>query len=205
MFSQTTDSDLYGGVIASQTCGMTAPPTPPIIPAKYHGADTNLPVHRIVMHGTVSPCEYGGARNIARYFQDPSYVSSCHYIVDPGETIQCVDDWTVAYHAPPNEHSIGVELCDPQAGPDSRWDDANHQAMLDRAAGLVRQLCLAYEVPMVWLMPGDLAAWRHGITDHENVGTTWNQTSHIDPRWSVARSDDFMRRVLAATTAAGPE
>lgn len=174
---------------------MAAAPTPPFIQAKHYSAGGNTPVDRIVIHGTVSPCERGGAENIARYFQNPSYPSSCHYVVDPGEVRQCVNDWDTAYHAPPNARSIGVELCDPQEGPDSRWDDANHVAMLERAARLVRQLCEAYNVPMRWLSPADLRAGLRGITDHENVGIAWRQTTHVDPGWSVFRSDEFMARV----------
>lgn len=174
---------------------MTEAPTPPFIHARDFTEGGNLPVRRIVIHGTVSPCRCGGAESIAQYFQSPTYQSSCHYVVDPCETYQCVNDQDVAWHAPPNEHSIGVELCDPQKGPDSRWDDADHEAMLDRAADLTRQLCEAYDVPMVWLMPEDLRAGARGITDHENVGIAWGQTSHTDPGWSTARSDDFIRRV----------
>ncbi|SFE54444.1 N-acetylmuramoyl-L-alanine amidase [Actinopolyspora alba] len=179
------------------------PPSPPYIPANLTGGPQER-IDRIVIHGTVKPGTYcGAAKDLGAYFRDLQEPSdsegrwaSCHYGVDPCETYQYVYDHTIAYHAPPNDGSIGVELCDPQSGPDARWDDEQHQAMLDRAAELVRQLCRAYDIPMVWLYPDDLTAGGRGITDHENVGLAWGQTSHIDPGWSTSRSDDFIRRVL---------
>lgn len=188
---------------------MVAPPSPPYIPANLTGGSQSR-IDRIVIHGTVSPGTYcGAAEDLGHYFhtlQAPpaGRWASCHYGVDPCETRQYVYDHTIAYHAPPNENSVGIELCDPQSGPDSRWDDAEHERMLDRAADLVRQLCLAYDIPMRWLMPDELAAGARGITDHENVGAAWGQTSHTDPGWSVSRSDDFMRRVRSAAPVPAP-
>lgn len=181
---------------------MVAAPTPPYIPANLTGGYQGT-INRIVMHGTVAPGTYcGAAQDLGEYFRDllappAGRWASCHYGTDPCEDRQYVYDNTVAYHAPPNEGSIGIEMCDPQQGPDSRWDDAEHEAMLDRAAALTRQLCLAYDVPMVWLMADDLRAGKRGITDHENVSLAWGQTHHTDPGWSTERSDDFMRRVRA--------
>lgn len=177
---------------------MAKAPSPPFIQAAQHGGDNNKPIHRIVMHATVSPCEPGGARNIANYFANLSGTyASAHYVVDPKEVIQCVNDWTVAYQAPPNEHSLGIELCDPQEGPDSRWDDANHVAMLKLAAKLAQQLAKAYGVPVVWRSPAQLTAGKQGFTDHDNVSNAWGQTDHTDPGWSSARSDAFIKLVKA--------
>ncbi len=183
---------------------MAEPPSPPYIPANLIDGPQDR-IDRIVIHGTVNPGTYhGAAEDLGAYFRDlqappEGRWASCHYGVDPGAVYQYVYDHTIAYHAPPNAGSIGVELCDPQTGPDSRWDDAEHRLMLGRAADLVRQLCRAYDIPMVWLMPDELAAGARGITDHENVGAAWGQTTHTDPGWSTARSEQFMRRVSGDT------
>jgi hypothetical protein len=131
---------------------MTAPPAPPYVgPAHFMGGTGNKPINRVVVHCTVSPCQPGGARNIAAYFRGTTAGGSAHYVVDPTEAVQVVYDSYIAYHAPPNSHSLGVELCDPMTGPDTRWADANHQSMLKRTAVLVAQLCLAYQVPITRL------------------------------------------------------
>lgn len=174
---------------------MTAPPTPPYLgPAYRHGDDDNKPIRRIVIHSTVSPCELGGARRIAGYFRSTAAGGSAHYVVDPGETVQVVYDSTVAYHAPPNQHSLGVELCDyPVADDAARWRDQPHRMMLDRAAMLVAQLCLAYGVPPVWRGRLALRAGAHGITTHAEVSQAFGQSTHWDPgAWPRRR---FMRKV----------
>ena len=153
----------------------------PFIQARQHGPATNLPVTRIVIHGTVSPCRAGQAQATAAYFQAVTRPASAHYVVDPGQVVQCVSEATVAYHAPPNQHSIGVELCDPQTGPGSRWADDAHEAMLQRAADLVRALAAKHDIPIVHLSPVDLLAGRSGICGHVDVTNAWQQTTHTDP------------------------
>lgn len=164
-------------------------------PAKY-SAGNNKPIRRIVLHGTVSPTERGGARNIARYFQSPTAGGSAHYVVDPGEVVQAAWDSVVCWHAPPNAHSLGVEFCDwvgrdGKALPMSRWDDEPHRLMLARGARLVAQLCLAYDVPARMRGPIGLRLGRRGITEHSDVSKAWGQSSHWDlgnfPRRHFAR------------------
>lgn len=155
------------------------PPSPPFIPARWHGG-RQVP-RLIVMHGTVSPCVPGGARAVARDFATTNTKKSAHYTVDPGEEIQSVGDHTVAYHCGHNQDSIGVELCDPQAGPSSRWGDLPHHRMLDRAAHLVAQLCLAYAIPIRRLSVRDLLDGKHGICGHVDMSNAFHQSSHTDP------------------------
>lgn len=163
------------------------PPSPVYLgPAKFHGGVQSAPFKRIVVHCTVSPCEPGGARNVARYFRETvTRPSSAHYIVDPFETVQVVGDHTVAFHAPPNggpgDGTIGVELCDPQAGPTSRWFDDDHQRMLRRGARLVARLCLAYDVPVQKITVRNLVDGVRGVCGHHDVSLAFRQTSHTDP------------------------
>lgn len=159
-----------------------APPSPKYVgPVKWHGPDDNKPIKRVVIHGTVSPCERGGARKISNYFKITNRPSSAHYVVDPGEILQCVYDSVVAFHAPPNHGSIGVELCDPVVGSIDRWDDLEHREMLLRATFLVARLCLAYDVPIRKVGRIGLRLGRKGITGHVDVGKAFGQTSHWDP------------------------
>ncbi|GAA3223317.1 N-acetylmuramoyl-L-alanine amidase [Actinocorallia longicatena] len=154
--------------------------TYPYIPARLHGGAQST-ITRIVIHATVSPCVKGGARNVAAYFQSKNAGGSAHYIVDPGEIVQAVKDNVVAYHAPPNTGTLGVELCDPQKGTAARWSDANHTAMLRRAAVLVRALAAAHDVPLVRLSALDLTKGKRGICGHVEVSRAFGKTDHGDP------------------------
>ena len=171
-------------------------PNPPYLgPAKFHGGATNKPIDRITLHSTVGPTKAGSARGIAAYFRDTvTRPSSAHYVVDAAEVVQVVFDSVVAYHAPPNEHSIGVEMCDyPSATSKDRWKDTDHKALLKRAARLVAELCLAYDVPPWFRDAAALKKGKRGVTTHAMVSDAWGQTDHWDPgMWPRRR---FMREV----------
>lgn len=155
-------------------------------PPFRQSSGTNKPIRRIVLHGTVSPTVAGGARATAAYFRSKAATGSAHYVVDPGEVVQAAWDGVVCWHAPPNPGSLGVELCDPVAGPDgkaaplARWDDDAHVAMLKRAAQLVAELCLAYNVRPYFVGPIRLRLGWGGLCEHSDVSQAWGQSTHWD-------------------------
>jgi hypothetical protein len=187
------------------------PPSPVYLgPPARSSAGSNKPIRRVVIHSTVSPCEPGGARNIAAYFRSQSAGGSAHYVVDPEETVQSAYDSVIAWHAPPNSGSLGIEMCDipgpvPNEKPGSarwkalkrswRWARPEQRAMLKRTARLTARLCLAYDVPVQFVGPRELKAGKRGITTHANVSAAFKQSSHWDPGfWPRAW---FMRMVRA--------
>lgn len=174
---------------------MIAPPNPPYVgPAAHTTPGDNKPIYRVVLHSTVSPCVPGGARSIAGYFRSQAAGGSAHYVVDPHEVVQVVYDGVIAWHAPPNQHSIGIEMCDmPTTANADRWKDANHKAMLDKTAELTARLCLTYGVPIHWRTTIGLKLGRHGITTHNNVSQAWHESTHWDPGAFPRR--EFMRLV----------
>lgn len=157
-------------------------PNPPFIGARYRGGAQTPKA--LVLHGTVSSDNRGTARNIAKWWAGPtSPKSSCHYVVDPGEVIQCVGDHTVAYHCGYNTGSIGIEFCDEQTGPASRWQDADSLAILRRGARLTAQLCLAYNIAPIRPTVAQLKAkGPHGIYSHNDSRLAFGHTTHTDPR-----------------------
>jgi N-acetyl-anhydromuramyl-L-alanine amidase AmpD len=173
------------------------PPAPPYVgPAAHTSEGDNKPIKRIVIHSTVSPCVPGGARQIAEWFRDPRSAGSAHYVVDPSETVQVVFDGVIAWHAPPNAGSLGVELCDMPSTEVTRWSEENHRRMLRRAAKLVAELCLAYDIPPRKVGPIGLKAGRGGICGHVDVSQAFGQSSHWDPGAFPWRR--FMRHVHRA-------
>jgi N-acetyl-anhydromuramyl-L-alanine amidase AmpD len=147
--------------------------------AKCFSDESNLPIKRIVIHRAESPVRVGSARAVARWFSDERSRASAHYCVDPWEQVQCVQEKHVAWHAPPNRHSIGIELLG--YSKDNDWLSANSIQMLLNAARLVASLCVTYNIPNVWLSPEDLKKWAPGITSHNNISEAFGQTDHIDP------------------------
>lgn len=168
-----------------------------------HTSGSNGAITRVVIHATVSPCEKGGARKVARYFQSPNAGGLAHYIVDPGETVQSCREDVACWHAPPNKHSIGVELCDPQSGSAERWYDEPHQLMLARAAVLVADLCKRHHLPVTYLRAADLLAGAQGITMHRDVSAAFKQSSHTDPgvAFPIEHFLDLVRAIHGPSTA----
>lgn len=158
-----------------------APDYPYAGPAAHYSNRNNIPVSRIVIHGTVSPCKVGMAKIIARYFRTTDRFASAHYVVDPGETLQVVYDSKVAYHAPPNDGSIGVEICDEVVGGIERWLNRPHRRALRRTARLTAEGCLAWDVPIKRIGPKALRSGERGICGHADVSKAWGQTNHWDP------------------------
>ncbi len=154
-----------------------------VILTRYHhdGPGSNGPITRLVIHATVSPTKPGGAEANAHYFQSAAAGGAAHYVVDVSESVCCVDEDQKAAHAPPNAGSIGLELCDPQSGDPSRWQDADHQAMLLKAAPLCADICARHSLPIVWLDVPALLRGDKGITSHANVAAAWRQSDHTDP------------------------
>ena len=196
----------------------------PFIPAYHYSVGSNLPINRIVIHGTVSATRPGGARATASYFQNPASGGSAQYIVDPVETIQSAFDDTICWHAPPNQGSIGVEFCDwvywqqggqtvadldpfwagkTEADFNRRWSLPRWDAMLRRGAQLVSNLASQHSVPVARLSVADLLVGHHGICGHVDVSQAWHQTDHTDPGptfpWST-----FMAYVMGATVGPAP-
>lgn len=169
-------------------------------PARHSSAGSNKPIHRIVIHSTVSRTEAGGAREIAAYFRGPNAGGSAHYVVDPYETVQVVKDSVIAWHAPPNGHSLGIELCDmPDAKSAKRWKGAEHRLMFRRAARLVAELCLAYDVPGWYVGYGALRKGKRGVTTHRQVSLAFDQSTHWDPgQWPRVRFMVEVRRQMRA-------
>lgn len=151
-------------------------------PAAHTSAGSNMPISRIVIHSTVSPCVPGQAEATANYFRSPKAGGSAHYVVDPSTVVQVVFDREIAWHAPPNAHSLGVELCDmPDPKSAKRWQDRNHRLMFARAARLVAELCLAYDVPPFYVGASALKRGRRGVTTHAQVSQAFHQSDHWDP------------------------
>lgn len=153
------------------------------IKANRHGGHQSS-IDRIVMHSTVTPCAPGWAVKVAKMFHRWSKPASAHYVVDCDRVVRCLPDHTVAYHAPPNLHSLGVEQCDWSKGKASRWRNAAHRAMLKRSARLVARLCDKYDIPKRHVGPAQLRRGERGICAHYDVTHAWHQTTHTDP-------DDF--------------
>lgn len=168
------------------------------INAKNHGAESNSPVARVVIHATCPDVGYpsaskaGRAESTAKYFQSTSRAASAHYVVDISTTVQCLSEQTVGYHAPPNAHSIGVEICadggsrasfsnPAHAYTRAQWLSPQVWPAVERAATLTRDICDRHHIPLRRLTTAQVKAGEKGICGHDNVSDAFHQSDHDDP------------------------
>ena len=168
------------------------------IQAAHHSSGSNLPPTRVVIHATCPEMGFprasakGRAVSTARYFQSSSSGGSAHYVVDIGETVQCLGESVIAWHAPPNAHSLGIEICADGGSATSfrnpnvryrraQWLSPQVWPAVLRAAALTRQACQKYDIPMVKLSAADLKAGKRGICGHVDVSNAFHQSDHDDP------------------------
>lgn len=161
---------------------------PPITTRAYHDSGTpNTPVKRIVIHATAGGTGFPHesqpprAHNTAEYFASPSSGGSAHYVCDTSEEEHCVPDGVIAWHAPPNQFSLGIEICGEASYTRKQWLDGQVWPAVARGGARVQELADRHGVPKVKLSVEDLLADRHGICGHVDVSNAWNQTSHWDP------------------------
>ena len=169
--------------------------------ARHYRKGGNTPVSRVVLHSMEAPEKGDTAEAIAAYFARGTVVASAHYCVDANSEVQCVAETDVAYHAPPNSRSIGIEHAGYARQTLSQWQDDYSIAMLRRSVRLCADICRRLDIPAVWLHPEDLNDGKRGITSHHNVSLAFRQSSHTDPgpafpaRWYVSE----VQALLAGT------
>lgn len=146
----------------------------------------NTPVNRIVIHATCGgrgyphESEVGVAANTAAYFAKKATQASAHYIVDIEDEQHCVPDNVIAWHAPPNVHSIGIEICAEVTYTREEWLSDSVWPAVVKAAERTVELAARFDIPLVRLSPVDLLAGRRGYCAHADVSAAWHETSHTD-------------------------
>lgn len=154
----------------------------PFVQARWFHPGGNTPVNRIVIHTMEYPEKPTAAEDIAKYFQRTDKKASAHYCCDDNSTIQCVKNADIAFHAPPNTGSIGIEHGGYARQSAAEWqDDYSTKMLRDQSAPLVKLLMREFNIPHVWLGTQDLRAGYRGITSHNNVSKAFGQSTHTDP------------------------
>lgn len=183
--------------------------------AAHDSGPLAMPITRIVVHATCPNVGYpaasapGAAQGTAKYFQQAAAGGSAHYVEDPTTEAHCVPDNVEAWHAPPNPHSLGVEICAeggnyPKSYTRAQWLSPQVWPGVLRAAGRVRELCDRFGVPKVKIGPAQLVAGARGICGHVDVSNAWHQTNHSDPGPAFPWPE-FMAAVNGSTTNPGDD
>ena len=152
-------------------------------PAKWFTKTTKGRVVRlVVMHTMEAPEKFNTAENVAKYFQTTTRPASAHVCVDNDSIVQCVRDRDIAFAAPGANHDgVHVELAGYAKQLKGDWDDEYSRAMITKAADVVAQYCLKYNLPCVQLTDTQLKAGVKGIVGHDQVSRVYKRSTHTDP------------------------
>jgi N-acetyl-anhydromuramyl-L-alanine amidase AmpD len=153
----------------------------PFVEARWFTKTNGRRIDYIVIHDMEAAEKGDTAENVARFFATTPVKASAHYNVDNNSIVQSVREQDIAYHAPPNLHSIGIEHAGFARQTRDQWLDAYGKAMLALSAQLMAELLTKYDLPAQFLSAEDLKAGKRGITTHRNVSKAFGQTSHTDP------------------------
>lgn len=155
--------------------------------AAHDDGPDNLPINHITIHATCGgrgyphESEVGVAANTAAYFAKKATQASAHYIVDIEDEQHCVPDNVIAWHAPPNKGSIGIEICAEASYTREQWLADDVWPAVVKAAERVKDLAARFDVPLQKLTADQLVKGWRGIVGHADVSAAWHETTHTDP------------------------
>lgn len=171
----------------------------PLFPS--HRATTRL----VVIHTMEAQEKPDTASNVAAWFAGPNAPqASAHFCVDDGDTVQCVREGDVAWHAPGVNHDgIGVEHAGYAAQTVPEWDDDYSRAMLERSAQLTADIAWRYNIPIKHLSVDELQRGDSGFIGHIDATNAYSAgKGHTDPGGNFPW-DTYLARVKELHDARG--
>jgi len=149
----------------------------------YTPVPLGRPFDLVVIHTAETELAPGVAHAVAAWFAGPEAPrASAHYVVDPGEVVQCVHERDIAWAAPgANTDGIQIELAGRAAFGVFEWASSEAQAMLERLATLVGGICARRHIPVRRLSAKELKTGARGLCGHVDVSKAWGKSSHWDP------------------------
>lgn len=154
---------------------------PYVGPVAKDSGTGNLPVKRIVVHCTVG-ADGTNAMSTVKYFKSSAAKGSAHAVADSDEVLECAHDNVVCWHAPPNTHSLGIELCCSLSSQGKgHWSLPSHVSMMKLAAKWVALQCYEHGIPPRKLTVAQVRAGEQGVCGHYDVSQAFGQSSHWDP------------------------
>jgi N-acetylmuramoyl-L-alanine amidase len=174
----------------------------------YHKGRTRA-IRLVVLHTAETATGIGVARNIANYLAGPQVRASCHYAVDPGETVAQVPEADTAWTAPgANADGVQIEQAGRAGYTAAEWAGGLCELMLrTQVAPLVADICRRNNLPAVWLTPEQVAAGAKGVTDHAGVNAAFGLSDHWDcgPNYPMQLVVDMAARLLGTTPTEGDD
>lgn len=149
--------------------------------ARWFRVGGNLPPRRVVIHTAEVAPGKDRAAMVANYFHTTNKKVSAHGTIDNHQLWRSVADKDVAFHAPPNAKSLGLELIGQAAMTPAQWASPYMTEVVANAAVVTRNWCRLYGIPTRWIGATELRAGLGGVCGHVAVAQAFGQSDHTDP------------------------
>lgn len=173
------------------------------VPAVNHGGRMPGPPALLVVHDAETPLERGYALSLARNWfgrpQPAGRESSAHYMVDPGQIVQMVHTYDIAWHvgARANSATLGYEQAGYARFSRAQWTTADGLSQLRLLAAKTAEDLMFYKLPQRWATDQQIrdaitARKPGGMCRHMDITRVIGGTTHTDP------GDNYPRDLLLA-------
>ena len=166
---------------SSRAKGALVAPAYPYVAAAHNSGPQTKPITRLVVHDEEYPVSNHSAEDVAALFSRPSSGGSAHLVFDSDGGVRCVPDNIIAWHAPPNDGSLGAEHDGYARFSAQDWQTPGSQATLHVSALGFAYWAQHYGIPVKKITVADLLAGRRGFCGHVDVTNAYHQSTHTDP------------------------
>jgi N-acetyl-anhydromuramyl-L-alanine amidase AmpD len=178
------------------------------VPAQSHGGAFRQGQPRIiVIHSIECPLGSGWAYSLAVNWMQHADVS-VHYIVDPSQVVQCLDEALIAWGAGTvNSAAIHIEQSGYARYSRAEWTAPDGLAQIQRLGSLVADIASRHDIPVRWLTDDQLKAAFNGagpggMATHSDCTRVIGGTTHTDPGPDYPR--DLLLRAATGSHAEAP-
>lgn len=145
-----------------------------------HGAGVRAEVALLVLHSAECDTRDGAADAVARYLVGAKGASS-HYVVGPGLVVQSVRERHPAWTCGPKGNNLAIQIEMAGRAATTDWSSGEGLKVLRRCAGLGRDICQRWSIPLVALGPDEVKAGHRGVCTHATITAALGGTNHVDP------------------------
>lgn len=167
-----------------------------------HSHGGNGAINLVILHDEEYPLSTSSAENIARLFSNacpPRNPGCAQYVIDADSEQHTMADDQLAYNAPPNSGTIGIERDGYASWSLDQWNAPGAQMTTCRVAARTAELLVRHNLPVQWVTAAGQKAGQRGVSDHRSRSAAFGQSTHSDPGPAFPR-EAFMALVLTAVT-----
>jgi N-acetyl-anhydromuramyl-L-alanine amidase AmpD len=153
------------------------------VQARNYTKANRTEIRYIVLHSMEAAESSTTAEAVSNWFSGSAAPkASAHFCIDNNSIVQCVNESSIAWHAPgANQYGLGLEHAGFAKQTREQWLDQYSIDMLKLSAKLTAALCKKWNIPVKYVDANGLKNGETGITTHYEVNQAFKKSTHTDP------------------------